>query len=668
MNQELLQKAANQARGLAMDAIAACASGHLGLPLGCAEIGAVLFGKVLRINPSEPRWLNRDRFVLSAGHGSMFLYAWLHLAGFDLSLDDIRAFRAQGSKTPGHPEFGITPGVECTTGPLGQGVANAVGFAISAKRAAAVYNTPGHEIFDARVFCLAGDGCLEEGVAREAASLAGVLRLDNLILIYDSNGITLDAPLSVSQQDDMAALFTAMGWEVVTVDGHDMAILDDTLTRLRRETNGRPKFVIAKTVIARGVPEVEGTHKGHGEGGARFSEAAHARWGIPAGERFYVSGDVRAFFSDLKAAREQDAAQWNARYAEWRKARPDLAALLDAGMQACREGVPAERTDEAIPHFPADYADATRSASAEAINAVARACPSLVTASADLFSSNKNYIKHGGDYGPDAPEGRNLWCGIREHAMAALCNGLACDGLFRPSAATFCVFADYMRGAIRVSALSRLPVIYILTHDSIAVGEDGPTHQPVETAAGLRMIPNLDVIRPADPEESAGAWMAAMERADGPTALVLTRQKVPALHDIPIKLRRGGVLKGGYIALRETSALRLILLACGSELALALDAAARLGGGVRVVSMPSLFRFDLQSEEYRESVLPSSCLRRISIEAGVTAPWWKYVGLKGKALGVDRFGFSAPGGQVLSEFGMTVETIVDAAASMLAGT
>lgn len=661
MNPELLQKAADQARGLAIDAIGDRASGHLGLPLGCAEIGAVLFGELLNVNPSEPRWLNRDRFVLSAGHGSMFLYAWLHLAGFDVSLDDVKAFRTKGSATPGHPEFGMTPGVECTTGPLGQGVANAVGFAISAKRAAALFNSPGEELFDARVYCLAGDGCLEEGVAREAASIAGVLGLDNLILIYDSNGITLDAPLSVSQKDDMGAIFTAQGWDVYEIDGHDMEAVSDTLRCARLEANGRPKLVIAKTTIGCGVPEVEGTTKGHGEGGAKFWEAAHAAWGIPAGERYYVSDDVRAYFAELKLRRERACVEWHACYDAWRAANPDRAALLDAGIDACANGAPAAETGRAIPDFAQDYADATRSSGSVVINAVAQADPFVMTASADLYGSNKNYIKGGGDFRAEDRQGRNLWLGIREHAMGAVCNGIAYDGLFRVSAATFCVFVDYMRGSIRVAALAGLPVTYILTHDSVAVGEDGPTHQPVETVAGLRVMPNLDVIRPADPEETAGAWMAAMERADGPTALILTRQKVETLNAIPVETRREGVLKGAYIARREKGELSMILLASGSELALALEAAEKLGEGVRVVSVPSFFRFDRQSDAYKESVLPAACRKRISIEAGRTDIWWKYVGLEGKALGIDRFGFSAPGDTVLRDLGMTVEAILEAA-------
>lgn len=661
MNFDLLQKAANQARGLAIDAIHDRVSGHLGLPLGCAEIGAVLYGDLLNVNPSEPRWLNRDRFILSGGHGSMFLYSWLHLAGYGLSLDDVKAFRTKGAVTPGHPEYNCAPGVECTTGPLGQGIANAVGFAISAKHAAARFNTEEHTIFNQNIFCLAGDGCIQEGIAREAAAIAGVLKLDNLILIYDSNDITLDAPLHKSQTEDVAAVFTALGWDAVTVDGHDMAAVADTIRCARLEANGRPKLVIAKTTIGKGVPEVEGTTKGHGEGGAKFWEEAHAAWGIPAGERYYISEDVRAYFSGIKAKREAAYTEWSETYQAWCAANPALASELASGIVACEQGVCPKESGKAIPFFSPDFSDATRSAGSVAINALAKAEPYLLTTSADLYSSNKNYINGGGDYSAETPSGRNFWFGIREHAMAAICNGIAYDRIFRVSAGTFCVFVDYMRAAIRVAALSELPVTYILTHDSVAVGEDGPTHQPIETYSGLRIIPNLDVIRPADPEETAGAWMAAMERNDGPTALILTRQKVDTLNSIPAETRREGVLKGAYIARKEKGALTTIIMSTGSELSLALQAAEQLGDGVRVVSMPSFFRFDKQSAEYKESILPAACKKRISIEAGITALWWKYLGSEGKAIGIDRFGFSAPGDLVLAELGMTVENILEAA-------
>lgn len=666
MNPDLLQKAANQARGLAMDAIHDCASGHLGLPLGCAEIGAVLFGDVLNVCPSQPRWLNRDRFILSAGHGSMFLYAWLHLAGFNVTMDDIKAFRHKGSITPGHPEFCCMDGVECTTGPLGQGIANAVGFAISAKHAAARFNKPGLEIFNQNIFCLTGDGCLQEGVADEAMAIAAVLKLDNLVMIYDSNDITLDAPTEKTQLTDPTEVYKALGWDVCEVDGHDLSAVADAIASAKAARNGKPKMIIAKTIIGKGIPGIEGTTKGHGEGGTKFEAEAHANWGIPAGERYYVSDDVRAAFAELQAKREAAYSEWEKTYQTWRSSFPQLASELDNGVVACSEGVPAEVTNATIPIFAPEYADATRSSSADAINAVAQASPWFITTSADLYSSNKNYLKGCGDFSAENNDGRNFWFGIREHAMAAICNGIAYDGIFRTSAATFCVFVDYMRASIRVAALSGLPVIYILTHDSVAVGEDGPTHQPVETVSGLRVIPNLDVIRPADPEEVAGAWMAAMERATGPTALILTRQKVATLNSLPAQVRREGVLKGGYIAKKEVGELKAIILSCGSELELALKAADQLGEGIRVVSMPSFYRFDAQPSEYRESVLPRSCTKRVSIEAGVTNLWWKYLGSEGEAIGIDRFGFSAPGAQVLSDLGMNVEKVVTTVEALLA--
>ena len=628
MNLDLLQKAANQARGLAMDAVHDCASGHLGLPLGCAEIGAVLFGDLLNICPAQPRWLNRDRFILSAGHGSMFLYGWLHLSGFNIGIEDLKGFRHKGSITPGHPEFRDTEGVECTTGPLGQGIANAVGFALS-------------------------------------VALAAVLKLDNLILIYDSNDITLDAPAERTQLADPRAVYEALGWDVRQIDGHDLKAIAEAVEAAKNARNGKPQLIIAKTVIGKGIPGIEGTTKGHGEGGAKLQEEAHANWGIPAGERYYVSEDVRSAFTDLKARREEAFNAWNATYEQWRRAYPELAAELDSGICACARGVNPADSDKAIPAFPQDYSDATRSAGAVAINAIAKADPWFLTTSADLYSSNKNYLSGAGDFSAETPEGRNFWFGIREHAMAAICNGIAYDGLFRVSAATFCVFVDYMRAAIRVAALSGLPVTYILTHDSVAVGEDGPTHQPVETVSGLRVIPNLDVIRPADPEETAGAWMAAMQRADGPTALILTRQKVATLNNIPVETRREGVLKGGYVARKEQGTLKAIILASGSELELALKAAEKTGEGIRVVSMPSFFRFDKQSAEYRESVLPSSCAKRVSVEAGVTDLWWKYLGCQGEAVGINRFGFSAPGAQVLDELGMNVDNVVAAVQKVL---
>jgi transketolase len=657
-NQEILQQAADQARGLAIDAVHACSSGHLGLPLGAAEVGSALFGHDLQVDPSDAEWINRDRFVLSAGHGSMFLYAWLHLAGYDLSLEEVKNFRQLHSKTPGHPEFGETPGVECTTGPLGQGVGNAVGMAIAAKMAADRFNSPEHEIFNHQVVCLAGDGCLQEGVASEAASLAGHLGLDNMTLIYDSNDVTLDAMADASQSESVLDRFAAYGFEVERVEnGHDLQALSDALARARANNNGKPTFIEVKTLIGKGIPEVAGTAAGHGEGGAKFAESARQGLGLPE-ELFYVSDEVRAFFEERKTELKGKRQQWDSTFSAWQSANPDKAALLQSGLS--RE-VPADLMDK-VQVFAEDAKVATRAAGSQIINDLAQAFPLLVSGSADLHGSTKNYLKEMGDFSRADRSGRNLLFGIREHAMGAIVNGIGYHGIFRPSGATFAVFADYMRGSVRLSALVGLPIFHIWTHDSVGVGEDGPTHQPVETTSGLRVIPNLDIIRPADPEETAGAFVAALQRTDGPTGLILTRQNLPNLNSIPVVDRRNGVLKGGYVARKEEGELELIILASGSELSLALEAADKLGQGVRVISMPCMERFDRQDADYRESVLPKSFRSRMAVEAGVSDLWRKYVGLDGVVVGIDRFGISAPGDTVMSELGISVDNVVKQAA------
>ena len=656
----LLAQAANQARGLAIDAIHACSSGHLGLPLGAAEIGAVLFGHALVHNPERPRWLNRDRFILSAGHGSMFLYGWLHLSGYAVAREDVQKFRVLHSITPGHPEFGETPGVESTTGPLGQGIANAVGMAVAGQMAAARFNTPEHEVFNYHVVCLAGDGCMQEGVAMEAVAFAGHQKLNNLILIYDSNDVTLDAMADRTQSENTVARFKAIGWDVQTVDGHDMPLFLRSFNKAKKAGSGKPQLIIAKTQIARGIPEVAGTAKGHGEGGAKFSASARAGLGLPADQHFYVSDEVRAYFASHKARLVRACNKWHKTYKAWREANPEKAALLDSA------GKPsgAAQLLEKIPPFPADAKLATRAVGRDVLQTVAAEMPLLIGGSADLYGSTLNYIAADQDFDAGHRAGRNIRFGIREHGMAAIANGIAYDGLFRPSVATFLVFADYSRPAMRIAALAKLPVVYVYTHDSIGVGEDGPTHQPVETVTGLRVIPNLDVIRPADPEETAGAFAAALARTDGPTLLALSRQALPMLNDIPVQTRRTGVLKGGYVAWPETAPLTHLILSCGSELQLAMAAARELGAGTRVVSMPSFFRFDRQSAEYRESVLPSSCRKRVAVEAGVTGLWSKYVGLDGKVVGIDRFGLSAPAPQIYQELGVTAAAVVAAARSL----
>lgn len=659
LNQEALSRAANEARGLAIDAVHACSSGHLGLPLGAADIGAVLFGQALRYHPEQPKWLNRDRFILSAGHGSMFLYGWLHLAGYNLPLDEVKNFRQLHSITPGHPEFGETDGVEATTGPLGQGVGNAVGYALSAKLAGAKYNTAEHTIFDQTIFCLAGDGCLQEGVASEAIAFAGHNGLDNLVLIYDSNDVTLDAMADVTQSYDACARFEAFGWDAVQVDGHDLEAVLAAVEKAKGDRNGKPKLIEAKTIIGKGIPEVAGTAAGHGEGGAKFAESAREGLGLPA-ETFFVSEETRAYFAAHRETLAATYRDWEATYSSWKAANPQLASQLEDAVA----GRTPENLLDLIPEFDADYKGATRAAGGEVIQAVAEAVPNLVTGSADLFGSTKNYIKSSGDVSRDDFGQKNIWYGIREHAMGAICNGIAYDGLFIATGATFAVFADYLRPSIRLAGLAHLPVGYILTHDSVGVGEDGPTHQPVETVSGLRVIPNLDVIRPADPEETAGAFAAMIERKDGPTALFLTRQNVATLNQIPVGQRREGVFRGGYIAKKESGELSTILIGTGSELQHALVAAEQLGEGVRVVSMPCMERFDRQSDDYRESVLPASCTKRVAIEAGVSGLWWKYVGSAGRVVAIDRFGISAPGDTVMSELGMTPEHLVEVVRSL----
>jgi transketolase len=655
-----LSRAANEARGLAMDAVHACASGHLGLPLGCAEIGAVLFGHALRYNPQEPSWINRDRFVLSAGHGSMFLYSWLHMAGYALvTLDQVKTFRQLGSHTPGHPESFETEGVECTTGPLGQGVANAVGMAISQKMAAARFNTDYYKILDNHVVCLAGDGCLQEGVALEASSFAAHYRLDNLILIYDSNDVTLDAMADKSQSENAAAKFAGIGWEVQTVDGHDMVAFHKALEQAKANV-GKPQFIIARTIIGKGIPEVQGTSKAHGEGGAKFVDAARKNIGLPENEHFYVSEETRTYFENHKQKLVDGYEEWLSIYQVWQAAHPKRDKELT---DALENTLPAD-LGSLIPQFPTDAKLATRKAGSDVLQPLAEAIPTLIGGSADLYGSTLNYISCDKDFNPQNWGGRNIRFGIREHAMAAMLNGIAYDGIFRPSGATFLVFADYSRPAMRLAALSRLPVIYIYTHDSVGVGEDGPTHQPVETVAGLRVIPNFDVIRPADPEETAGAFIAALEKKSGPTLLALTRQVVPMLNEIPVATRREGVSKGAYIAVKETGPLETILLSCGSELQHAIAAARTLGTGVRVVSVPCFERFDAQGHEYRDEVLPPSCRKRVAIEAGVGLPWYKYVGLDGKVVAIDRFGISGPGNKVMEKLGMTAQNVVDAVKSL----
>jgi transketolase len=529
---------------------------------------------------------------------------------------------------------------------------------MSGMMAAARFNTPEHTIFDHHVICLAGDGCMQEGVAMEAVAFAGHQGLDNLILIYDCNDVTLDAMANKSQSENAAARFKAIGWDVQTLtDGHDMTAILKAVTKAKKTKSGKPQLIVARTQIGRGIPEVAGTSKAHGEGGAKFAAAARIGMGLPADQHFFVSDEVREYFAAHKKRSIRGYKKWKKTHAAWAAAHPDKAALLAS---AGKFGSAAHYLEK-IPHFAADAKLATRAAGQSALQPLSVESPLLIGGSADLYGSTLNYIACDKDFDRTNRSGRNLRYGIREHGMAAINNGVAYDGIFHTSCATFLVFADYSRPAMRLAALSKLPVVYIYTHDSIGVGEDGPTHQPVETVSALRLIPNFDVIRPADPEETAGAYAAAMERSDGPSLLALSRQAVPMLNDIPASIRRAGVLKGGYVAIQETAPLTHILMSCGAELQWAVAAAKILGAGTRVVSMPSFLRFDRQSAEYRESILPSACRKRVAIEAGVTDLWRKYVGLDGKVVGIDRFGLSAPGNIAMKELGITTDAVVAAA-------
>lgn len=666
-----LATAARDARGLAIDAISACHSGHMGLPLGCAEIGANLWGKNLMYNPEDPQWLNRDRFILSAGHGSMFIYSWLHLAGYDLPMEQLKCFRQHHSMTPGHPEFPSsehnTPGIEATTGPLGAGIGNAVGMAAAAKLAAAKYNTKDHEIFDHSVIALCGDGCLQEGVSFEAASYAAHDGLDNLIVIYDANDVTLDKMADFTQSVDHQKYFESLGWNVLRIDGHDLTAVDESIVKAKTTKNGKPTLIIAQTIIGKGMEEIEGTNAAHGEAGVAYQDSARKNLGLPEGDLFHVAPETTKFFEGRKAELKARYDAWTDKFNAWKEANPELAKDLETASSKTTPSI--EELSAGIPEYDSSKNVATRQSGSDVLQYIAKMVPQYISGSADLHGSNKNYINDGKNFGNPKIEGksftgRNFYFGIREHAMGTMLNGMAYYGLNIPSGSTFLVFADYMRAAIRVAALSELPTSYILTHDSVGVGEDGPTHQPVEATSGLRIIPNLDVIRPADPEEVAGAFMASVDRKDGPTALILSRQNVRTLNEISVADRRMGALKGGYVALKETGDLKMILLASGSELQWAMDAAKDLGDGVRVVSMPCFERFERQDAAYKAEVLPSSCTKRLAIEAGVSGLWYKYVGLEGKVIGTDKFGFSAPGDTVMDSFGLNAKNLAEVAKSM----
>jgi len=642
---QALAKAADEARGLAIDSIAKAASGHMGLPLGCADIGAVLFGQEMSYNPEDPKWLNRDRFVLSAGHGSMFLYSWLHMAGYEaVTKEEVANFRALDSITPGHPENFMTPGVECTTGPLGQGIGNGAGMAAAAKFMAAKLNTAEHTIIDHHVVVLCGDGCLQEGIANEAVAFAGHEKLDNLILMYDSNGVTLDKMAEHTQSEDVQMRFEAQGWEVLTVDGHDMDAVTKAYRYAKDSDNGKPTLIVCKTIIGKGIDEIAGTCAAHGEAGVKYADSAREALGLPE-EKWYVSPETYDFFAEHKKSLVAKYDEWQSTFAAWKGANAELAKELEDAVAGVVPDL-----DALMPYYEEPGKGiATRNAGAEVLQPVAQSMPFYVSGSADLHGSNKNYMKEVGDFSKSNYAGRNFYYGIREHAMGAIMNGMAFYGGMRVSGSTFLVFSGYMMGSVRVAALSGLPVKYIWTHDSIGVGEDGPTHQPVEVVAGLRAMPNLDVLRPGDAEETAAAYIHAMKRTDGPCAMILSRQDLPVLEGAP-SMKREGALKGGYILQKETAELTHILLAVGSEVSLAVEAAKELGAGCRIVSMPCVELFERQDAAYQAEVLPNRDITT-AVEAGYTHAWYKFAA---KVHGVDTFGISAPAQFVFEAKEMTV--------------
>lgn len=649
------RRAANTIRGLAMDAVQRANSGHPGAPMGMADMATALWTRALRYDPADPSWPDRDRVVLSNGHASMLLYSVLYLSGTALDLDDLRRFRQWGSVTAGHPEVHEVPGVETTTGPLGQGFANAVGFAIAEQRLRA---TLGEALVNHHTYVFVGDGCLMEGIAYEAASLAGHLRLGRLIALFDDNRITIDGSTAISTTEDTTRRFEAAGWTVLSVDGHDQDAVAEAIFAAKQTgaETGRPTLIRCRTTIAFGAPTLAGTSKSHGSPlGAAEIAATKAALGMDPERHFDVPDDVLAFFRAGDAERAAARAAWEAR----------LAASPERGAWAALHA-PFDAEAVRWPSYAAGGAVATRKAGHQALNAAAAAFPALIGGSADLAGSNGSTIEGGGTLSAADPLGRNIHFGIREHAMAAICNGLSLHGGLRPFCATFLVFYDYLRPAVRLAALMHQPVIYVLTHDSVHVGEDGPTHQPIEHLWAMRGVPNLHVVRPADGPETAEAWRYALSRTEGPTVLALSRQDLPTLD------RSGGegpegLRRGAYTVYEPQSAPRVALIATGSEVELALRAAAALeaeGLPARVVSMPCMEAFFAQAPARRAEILPAG-LPRVSVEAGITLGWQAIVGLDGASVGIDRFGASAPGAMVAERLGLNIEAVKAAARSVL---
>ncbi len=659
-NQEVL--AANALRMLAVDAVQKANSGHPGMPMGMAEIAVALWGRHLQHNPANPSWFNRDRFVLSNGHGSMLLYSLLHLSGYDLPMEELKRFRQLHSKAPGHPEVGVTPGVETTTGPLGQGVANAVGMAMAERILAQRFNKPDATLIDHHTYVFLGDGCLMEGVSHEACSLAGTLKLNKLICLYDDNGISIDGKVEGWFSDDTLGRFRAYGWNAERVDGHDVNAVSDAIARARK--SDKPTMIACRTIIGKGSPDKAGTAGVHGaalgvEGVAKAREALH--WPYAP---FEIPSEAYSFF-DARARGQSAEAAWNEKLAAYRKAYPEDAAEFDRWVSG---KLPAAFSAKFGAYIEETIVKgeklATRQASQRAIAALAAALPELVGGSADLTESNLTHWKEAVSFTPDHP-GNYLHYGVREFGMSAALNGMALHGGLIPFGSTFLVFSDYARNAIRMSALMHQRVVYVFTHDSIGLGEDGPTHQPIEHVASLRMIPNVQVWRPCDVAETAIAWRHGIERTNGPTVLALTRQALPAM--VRNHALAAGAARGGYVLHEPSGKAQVALLATGSEVSIAIDAAKALeadGIAARVVSMPCLEVFEQQDVAYRKSVLGEG-LPRVAVEAGVSNPWYRYVGENGRIVGIDRFGESAPAGELFKYFGLTADRVAAEARALL---
>lgn len=664
--QELDRQCINTIRFLAVDAVEKAKSGHPGAPMGLAPLGYLLWDRVLRYHPRDPDWPDRDRFVLSAGHASMLLYALLYLTGYDLGLEDLQQFRQWGSKTPGHPEYGRTPGVEVTTGPLGQGFGNGVGMAIIERWLACQFNRPGHEVINHHTYGIVSDGDLEEGVSSEAASLAGTLRLGKLIYCYDDNGVSIEGDTSAAFTENVGARFAAYDWQVLgPVDGNDLVALQGALHQAQADRE-RPSLVICRTIIGYGSPE-QGTGKVHGEPlGPEGVRAAKETLGWPQEPAFHVPPEVLEHMRGALLRAEAAHGEWQARWTAYERAYPELAARLEAQWRGELPAGWEQGLEELFP--PGTPATATRNASGKVINFLAERVPALIGGSADLAPSTKTIMEGQGDQSASNHCGRNMHYGVREHAMGVIANGMARHGGAIPYTATFLIFSDYMRPSMRLAALMEQRVIWVFTHDSIGLGEDGPTHQPIGQLMGLRAVPNLAVIRPADAAETAEAWRLALLNHTGPTAIALTRQNVPTL-DRGKYASATGTRQGGYVLWQSGEGQpELILVGTGSEVHLALEAGERLAGEgvrVRVVSLPSWEIFDAQPADYRERVLPTAVRARVSVEAGARLGWEHYVGLEGVAIGLDHFGASAPYQEIYRHFGITAEHVVEAAKRLL---